>query len=91
MLPNKNDVIKGKFRDLNQLVKHWTKAYQRSKPWAETSDLSCLRAGCPETRLLQGRVLFEKVNFDHQPHLEEMRRGKRLRCTSMCWKNTSTV
>jgi len=80
--PGYSSVVKGKLRDLNQLAKYWTKAYQRSRPWAEVSDASCLRSGCHETRLLQGRVMFEKVNFDHRPHLEQMRRGKKLRCTS---------
>jgi len=80
--PGYSSVVKGKLRDLNQLAKYWTKAYQRSRPWAEISDASCLRSGCHETRLLQGRVMFEKVNFDHSPHLEQMRRGKKLRCTS---------
>lgn len=80
--PGYSHVVEGKLRDLNQLVKYWTKAYQRSKPWAEVADASCLRSGCHETRLLEGRVSFQKVNFDHRPHLEEMRRGKKLRCTS---------
>jgi nitrate/TMAO reductase-like tetraheme cytochrome c subunit len=80
--PGYSNVIKGKVRDLNQLVKYWTNAYRRSKPWAEISDESCLRSGCHEQRLLHGKVMFEKVNFDHKPHLEQMRRGKKLRCTS---------
>jgi len=80
--PGYSSVVKGKLRDLNQLVKYWTKAYQRSKPWAEIADASCLRSGCHEMRLLEGQVKFKKTNFDHKPHLEQMRRGKRLRCTS---------
>lgn len=80
--PGYQSVIKGKFRDINQLVKYWTNIYKRSKPWAEISDASCLRSGCHETRLLQGKVTFHKINFDHRPHLEQMRRGKKLRCTS---------
>jgi nitrate/TMAO reductase-like tetraheme cytochrome c subunit len=80
--PGYSNVIKGKIRDLNQLVKYWTNAYRRSKPWAEVSDESCLRSGCHSERLLHGRVMYDKVNFDHKPHLEQMRRGKKLRCTS---------
>ncbi|HUU45193.1 MAG TPA: cytochrome c3 family protein [Acidobacteriota bacterium] len=80
--PGYSNVVKGKLRDLNQLVKYWTNAYRRSKPWAEIADASCLRAGCHETRLLQGQVDFQNVNFNHRPHLLEMRRGKKLRCTS---------
>ncbi|MEW5702570.1 MAG: cytochrome c3 family protein [Candidatus Zixiibacteriota bacterium] len=80
--PGYTSVVTGKFRDLNQLVKYWTNAYRRSKPWAEIADASCLRSGCHETRLLHGRVTFDGVNFDHKPHLEQMRRGKKLRCVS---------
>jgi nitrate/TMAO reductase-like tetraheme cytochrome c subunit len=80
--PGYSNVIKGKFRDLNQLVKYWTNAYRRSKPWAEISDASCLRSGCHSHRLLEGQVEFGNVNFNHTPHLAQMRRGKKLRCTS---------
>ena len=80
--PGYSNVVKGKMRDMNQLVKYWTNAYRKSKPWAEISDESCLRSGCHSERLLHGRVMFGRVNFDHAPHLEEMRRGKKLKCTS---------
>ncbi len=80
--PGYSNIVKGKVRDLNQLVKYWTNAYRRSKPWAEISDQSCLRSGCHAERLLHGKVMFHNVNFDHKPHLEQMRRGKKLRCTS---------
>lgn len=53
-----------------------------TRPWAEVEDASCLRAGCHEKRLLMGREVFSGVLFDHRPHLTELRRGKRLRCTS---------
>jgi hypothetical protein len=43
-------------------------------------DAACLR--CHERRLLEGRVDFHGVQFDHRPHLTEVRRGLRLRCTS---------
>ena len=39
-------------------------------------------SGCHETRLLQGKVKFKRFYFDHKPHLTELRRGKKLRCTS---------
>jgi len=76
--------ISGKFRDLNQLVKYLTNTYKRSKPWAEIEDASCLKDGCHSARNLEGagKVRFKKVTFDHTPHLKQMRRGKKLRCTS---------
>ena len=82
--PGTKEKIAGKFRDLNQLVKYLTNTYKRSKPWAEIEDASCLKSGCHSTRTLEGagKVQFKKVVFDHTPHLKEMRRGKKLRCTS---------
>ncbi|NIM19353.1 MAG: hypothetical protein GTO51_03130 [Candidatus Latescibacteria bacterium] len=80
--PGYQNMITGKFRDLNQLVKYVTNAYRRSKPWAEIEDASCLRSNCHDTRLLEGQVLFGDVKFNHRPHLTKMRRGKILRCTS---------
>jgi len=82
--PGTMEKISGKFRDLNQLVKYLTNTYKRSKPWAEIEDASCLKSGCHSTRTLEGtgRVRFGEVIFDHTPHLGELRRGKKLRCTS---------
>ncbi|UCC79079.1 MAG: cytochrome c3 family protein [Candidatus Zixiibacteriota bacterium] len=82
--PGAMEKISGKFRDLNQLVKYLTNTYKRSKPWAEIEDASCLKAGCHSARTLEGagRVQFVKVVFDHTPHLKDLRRGKKLRCTS---------
>ncbi len=82
--PGTMEKLTGKFRDLNQLVKYLTNTYKRSKPWAEIEDASCLKSGCHSTRGLEGtgKVQFGRVTFDHTPHLREMRRGKKLRCTS---------
>ncbi|HLA41376.1 MAG TPA: NapC/NirT family cytochrome c, partial [Candidatus Glassbacteria bacterium] len=75
--------FEGKVKGLEQLFKYATQSYRRSKPWAEITDASCLREGCHETRLLEGKVKFkEEITFDHKPHLTELRRGKKLRCTS---------
>lgn len=78
--------LKGKFRakteGLLQVGRYWTKLYLKSKPWAEIPDESCLRPGCHEKRLLEGRVKFKKIIFDHKIHFEDLKRGKRLRCTS---------
>lgn len=67
---------------LMQVAKYVSLAYKKSKPWAEIPDESCLRSGCHETRLLSGKIEFENMQFDHGPHLLELRRGKKLRCTS---------
>lgn len=71
-----------KFQALTQVVKYVTRTYS-SKPYAEIDDASCLRKGCHETRLLQGQVTFKRgIKFDHRPHLVDLKRGKKLRCTS---------
>ncbi|MFC1614528.1 cytochrome c3 family protein [Gemmatimonadota bacterium] len=75
--------FEGKVKGMEQLFKYATQSYRRSKPWAEIPDASCLRSGCHDKRLLQGRVKFkEEIIFDHTPHLSGLRRGKQLRCTS---------
>lgn len=70
-----------KYEALSMVVSYFTGTYG-TNPWAEVPDESCLRPGCHEQRLLSGREVFQSVLFDHRPHLTELRRGKRLRCTS---------
>jgi hypothetical protein len=67
---------------LVMLVKYATRLYGQSKPSVQISDEACLRPGCHDTRLLQGRVLYGKVVFDHTAHLQTQRRGEKLRCAS---------
>ncbi len=81
--PGLKGAIAGKLNGLVQLVKYTSLTYKKSRPWAEIPDESCLRTGCHETRLLKGRVNYkEGVVFDHTPHMGELKRGKKLRCTS---------
>lgn len=79
------ETAEGKFKAINQVVKYVT-GTEGTKPWAEVSDNSCMRSGCHSARLLTGKVEFElgrtSIAFDHAPHLLEMRRSKKLRCTS---------
>ena len=79
--PGVGEKVRGKMLGLVQLAKYVT-ASEGPRPAAEIPDASCLRSGCHETRMLSGRVQFHGIPFDHKPHLEELRRGKRLRCTS---------
>jgi len=79
--PGLLETFEGKFKALSQVAKYFT-ATEGTKPWAEVSDFSCMRAGCHSKRLLSGRIKFGRVNFDHRHHLTELRRGKKLRCTS---------
>jgi len=80
--PGIRSFLRVKLEGLNQVLRYWTKLYVKSKPWAEIPDESCLRQGCHDKRLLEGRVQFKRVVFDHQVHLGDLRRGKNLRCTS---------
>ncbi len=80
--PSVEKEIKGKIKALTSLVQYFTGAYGKQRPWVEISDNSCLREGCHNRRLLAGRANFGNILFDHTPHLTEIRRGKRLKCTS---------
>jgi predicted CXXCH cytochrome family protein len=79
--PGFGEKVWGKTLGLVQLTKYFTQT-QGPRPVAEIPDASCLRMGCHETRLLSGNVDFGGIPFDHEPHLKELRRGKKLRCTS---------
>lgn len=74
--------LRKKIEGLVMVGRYWTKLYVKSKPWAEIRDDSCLREGCHEKRLLEGRVQFNKVAFDHKIHFDDLKRGKQLQCTS---------
>jgi len=72
-----------KFTAVSMLANYFTGIYKRSRPWAEIDDKNCLQQGCHETRVLEGLIEYtEGVAFDHGPHLNETRRGRKLRCTS---------
>ena len=74
--------LKGKLQAISQVVKYVTRTYG-TKPYAEIEDASCLQKGCHEKRLLKGKVVFLKgIIFDHKPHLQQLRRGIQLKCTS---------
>ncbi|HEX9900072.1 MAG TPA: NapC/NirT family cytochrome c, partial [Candidatus Methylomirabilis sp.] len=80
--PGFQDSLWVKYQALAQVAKWATQTYS-SKPFAEVEDASCLRSGCHERRLLEGKVVFKRgIIFDHRPHLAEPRRGRQLRCTS---------
>lgn len=80
--PGLAGTIRGKLEGLVQVVNYLSGSYNRRRPWAEISDLSCLQSGCHSERLLKGKVKFKNVVFDHKHHLGTIMRGKKLRCTS---------
>lgn len=88
--PGLSNTIRGKWQASSQAAKFITGTYG-SKPHAEVHDVSCMRSGCHEKRLLEGKVKWTvtspegnqvTIRFDHTPHLKEQRRGKQLRCVS---------
>ncbi len=80
--PGFAEEFRGKIQASVQVFKYITRTYG-TKPYAEIEDSSCLRKGCHERRLLEGKTKFKKdVIFDHKPHLMQMRRGRKLKCTS---------
>jgi len=80
--PGLKSKFRAKFEGLLQVGRYWSKLYLKSKPWAEIPDESCLKEGCHDKRILEGRVRFKKVVFDHKVHFTDLKRGKSLRCTS---------
>jgi nitrate/TMAO reductase-like tetraheme cytochrome c subunit/DNA-dependent RNA polymerase auxiliary subunit epsilon len=80
--PGPRSKIRAKIEGIMQVGRYWTKLYLKSKPWAEIPDESCLRGGCHEKRLLEGKAIFKRVAFDHKIHFTDLKRGKQLRCTS---------
>jgi nitrate/TMAO reductase-like tetraheme cytochrome c subunit len=79
--PGITSEVRKKYEALAMVARYFTGTYS-TNPWAEVDDQSCLRSGCHEKRVLLSREVYHNVLFDHRPHLTEMRRQKRLRCTS---------
>jgi len=77
--PGITSEFRKKYEALAMVARYFTGTYS-TNPWAEVEDAACLR--CHEKRLLSGKVIFKNVLFDHTPHLTQLRRGKKLRCTS---------
>jgi hypothetical protein len=77
--PGFKSSVASKLQASSMLIAYVTGTYDTA-PFAEIPDASCMRPGCHEERLLEGKVAFKGVHFDHKPHLTELRRGKRLRC-----------
>ena len=74
--------VRGKMLGLVQLAKYVT-ASEGPRPAAEIPDASCLRSGCHETRLLSGRVDFQRRPL--RPHARTWERcgaASSSRCTS---------
>lgn len=81
--PGLQGTIKGKLNGLVQIVSYVSRSYKRRKPWADIPDNTCSRSGCHETQNFNDTLYFTKgIQFNHKHHLGELRRGKKLKCTS---------
>jgi len=68
--------LEGKIAAISQVVKYVTRTYG-TKPYAEIEDESCLRSGCYDKRLLQGKVKFKRgIIFDHKITSSPYEEGK---------------
>lgn len=74
--------LKGKWRDGQVSVVYFISGKYAGKYHAEISDNSCLQEGCHKRSELKDDILFKSVKFSHSNHLEDLRRGKKLRCTT---------
>ncbi|OGP89679.1 MAG: hypothetical protein A2156_00515 [Deltaproteobacteria bacterium RBG_16_48_10] len=74
--------LKGKWVDGQVSLAYFISGKKPSKPHAEISDSACLQQGCHKTEDLKGNMIYKNVAFSHGKHLEELRRGMKLRCTS---------
>lgn len=74
--------LKGKWRDGQVSLVLFITGKLSPKPHAEISDEACLREGCHRRQDLRRKMIFKNVAFDHGKHLEQLRRGKKLRCTT---------
>jgi nitrate/TMAO reductase-like tetraheme cytochrome c subunit len=82
--PGLRDTVRVKFQAVTQVAK-WATGTYSSKPFAEVEDASCFRSGCHTRTQLEDRkeLTFGRgIRFDHRPHLDPVRAGRQLRCTS---------
>jgi len=74
--------LKGKWKAQTHVVMKIT-GTAPPRPHTAISDASCLREGCHSTEKLKSDTIrFKGVNFSHATHLDELRRGKKLKCVS---------
>jgi nitrate/TMAO reductase-like tetraheme cytochrome c subunit len=74
--------LKGKWVDGQVSLAYFISGKKPSMPHAEISDASCLQKGCHKIEELQGDMIYKNVAFSHGKHLDELKRGMKLRCTS---------
>ncbi len=74
--------LKGKWVDLQLALTYVMIGKGVKKLHYEIDDGNCLQKGCHKREDLKGDMIFKNVNFPHEKHLGELRRGIHLRCTT---------
>ncbi|HUL36508.1 MAG TPA: NapC/NirT family cytochrome c, partial [Thermodesulfobacteriota bacterium] len=74
--------LKGKWVDGQVSLAYFLSGKRPSAPHAQISDASCLQKGCHKIDDLKGNMIYKNVAFSHGKHLDELRRGMKLRCAS---------
>ena len=72
--------LKGKLTDGQVSLVYFITGKQPGKFHAQIDDASCTQ--CHEREELGNKLVFKNVVFSHSNHLEQLRRGKKLRCTT---------
>ncbi len=72
----------GKYRDGQVSFVYFITGKTPPKYHAEISDRSCLQGGCHTKAELPDDEVFKTVRFSHSLHLKDLRRGKKIRCTT---------
>lgn len=81
--PGLEGTIKGKMNGLVQIVNYVSTSYKKRKPWADIPDNTCSRSDCHAKQSIQDTTYETKgILFNHKHHLSELKRGKKLKCTS---------
>ena len=81
--PGISGTVRGKLNGLVQIVNYLSLSYKKRKPWADIPDNTCSREGCHERQAFQDTTYdFKGIAFNHKHHLQELRRGKTLKCIS---------
>lgn len=64
------------------ILKYFTGTYN-PRPHAIVDDKSCLKSGCHNERLKNGKTTFKgSIIFDHNIHVTKTKRGEKLKCAT---------
>ncbi len=72
--------LKGKWKDGQVSLVYFITGKVVTRPHAEIADESCTQ--CHPKDKLKDNLVFKNVLFSHSKHLAQLRRGKKLRCTT---------